>query len=263
MKAIRMTEKVYLLLLSILLIAVSIVVLSLATPNSLGYNLALSLISTGITVFFLDLMLTIREERDWRNVKKYAYLSIATENSVIFSELLRYIEIEGNELLFKLSLSQFNDKKVRSDMIFAKLLELQKKESFKLSSYAMDFNSNKESLKLLLEAKNKLADIQVRYSSQLRDPTLIEKLQQIQNGIELLTLNGQLGSSLPKIKSQVTTIQNNLQNYHINAPFADIIKNANLEDFNKLTELGLELPIKSLINEIIELWNMGIEFSIV
>jgi hypothetical protein len=127
----------------------------------------------------------------------------------------------------------------------------------------MDYNSNKESLKLFLKARNRLADIQVRYGNQLRDPALIEKLQQIQNGIELLTLNGQLGISLPKIKSQVSTMQNNLQNYHINPPIADIIKNANLEDFNKLTELGLEIPIKSLINEIIELWNMGIDFSIV
>jgi hypothetical protein len=129
MKGIRITEKLYLLILSSLLILVSIGLIAFFSPNSLGYDLALSLISTGITVFFLDLMLTLREERDWRNVKKYAYLSIAAENSVIFSELLRYVEIEGNEKLFKLSLSQFYDKKVRSDMIFAKLLELQKKRA--------------------------------------------------------------------------------------------------------------------------------------
>ena len=148
-------------------------------------------------------------------------------------------------------------------MIFSKLLELQKKEDFNLSSYAMDFDSNKESLRILLEAKNKLVDIQVRYSNQLRDPTLIERLQRIQDGIELLNLSVQLGSSLPKIKSQVTTIQNNLQNYRINTPFTDIIKNANLEDFSKLPAMSMNIPIKSLINEIIELWKKGIEFNIV
>jgi hypothetical protein len=262
MKGIRITEKSYLLLLSIFLIVVSVIMLVLVTPNSLGYDLGLSLISTSITVFFLDLMLIIREERDWRNVEKTAYSMISTENSVIFSELLRFIEMEGNELLFKLSLSQFNDMKVRGDMIFAKLLELQKKEEFIFSSYALDYNSNKESIKVLLEAKNKLADIQIRYSSQLRDPTLIERLQKIQDGIELLNLSNQLGNNLPKIKSQATTIQNNLHNYHINTPFTDIIKNANLEDFNKLPEMAMNIPIKSLINEIIELWKKGFEFNI-
>lgn len=262
MKGIRITEKLYLLLLSILLVVVSIAVLVLVTPNSLGYDLALSLISTSITVFFLDLMLIFREERDWQNVEKYAHSMIAAQNSVIFSELLRFVEIEGNELLFKISLSQFNDKKVRSDMILAKLLELQKKETFKFSSYAMDFNSNKESLKLFIEAKEKLADIQIRYNRQLRDPKLIEWLQKIQDSIDLLNLGTQLGSSLPKIKSQVTTLQNNIQKFQIKAPLLDMINNADL-DFNKLTETALDIPIKSLINEIIELWKMGIDFSIV
>jgi hypothetical protein len=190
MKSIKLTEKSYLLLLSVILIVVSIVVLVFVMPNSLGYDLALSLMSTSITVFFLDLMLIIREEREWENIEKYINRMIASENSLITSELLRYVEPEENEILFKLSLSQVNDNKIRSDMIISRLRELQKKEDLKLSSYAYNFNLNKESLKSLLEAKNRLSDIQIKYSRQLRDPVLVERLQKLQDGIDLLNLSG-------------------------------------------------------------------------
>ena len=255
MKKFRLTEKLYLLFLSIILIVVSITLLVFVTPSSLGYDLSLSLMSTSITVFFLDLMLIIREEREWGNIEKYVHSRIASQNSMIVSELLRFVEPEDKELLFKLTLSQLNDKKVKSEIIFRKLCELKQKETLTLSPYAMDFNSNKESLKLFLDVKNDIADIQVRYSRQLRDPNLIERLQKIQDALELLYLNGQIGTVLPKFKNQVTTFQNNLQN--VNTPLLNMVKN------DQFTKTAMDIPIKSLITEIIELWKIGIDFSIV
>ncbi len=263
MKNLRFTEKSYLLILSVILIAVSIIMLVFVSPNSLGYDLAISLMSTSLTVFFLDLMLLVREEREWKNVEKYINRMIASENTLITSELLRYLEPEENESLFKLSLSQTNDSKLRSDMIISRLRVLQKKEDLKLSPYAYNNSLNKESLKVLSEVKSRLADIQIKYGRQLRDPVLVEKIQKLQDGIDLLTLSGQLGNSLPKMQSQVATIQNTLKSLDVNAPIFNIIKNADMKDFDTLTQTAVEIPIRALLNEIIELWDMGITFNII
>jgi hypothetical protein len=250
----RITEKKYLLFLSILLVVGSIFLLMFVTPNSLGYDLALSLISTGITVFFLDLMLIIREEREWANVEKYVHSRIAYQNSMIVSQLLRFVEPPDKELFFKVTLSYFSDETVKSEIILRKLTELKQKEPLTLTPYASDFNSNKESLKIFLDVKNELADIQIRYSRQLRNPVLIERLQKIQDALSLLYINGQIGTITPEFKNQITAFQN-LKSMN------PTIENS--LDLEKFTETTTTLAIKALINEIKELWNEGIKFNIV
>jgi hypothetical protein len=108
-------------------------------PTLLGLAFTFS-----IFIVFFDL----REELEWKTVKKAVYSSIGLELALLFGELLRVVENEMDEFGFKLSLTYVKDAKIRKKMIFAKLSELQKKEKLQLtSSYVSTFRKDKETLK--------------------------------------------------------------------------------------------------------------------
>jgi hypothetical protein len=167
------SERTYLIIFSLTLAIIVIILLAWAMPIGIveynwGKSIVTSLLSTAITVVFLSLLLKMREEREWKAVKKNAYYTIETELGQLFGELLRFTENELDETGFKLSLSYAKDSKVRKEMIFSKLSDLRKKEPFQLnpSSFSM-FRSDEGLLASLSEMKNSIADVQIRYGKHL------------------------------------------------------------------------------------------------
>jgi hypothetical protein len=64
------------------------------------------------------------------------------------------------------------------------------------------------------------------------------------------------------MQSQIATLKNTLQSLNATAPMLNIIKNTNI-NFKTLSDTAVDIPIKSLLNEIVGLWEMGITFNIV
>ncbi|MDR2970937.1 MAG: hypothetical protein LBU83_03275 [Bacteroidales bacterium] len=277
MKRIRMTEKLYLSLFFVIALSVSIISLYVLSVypdfalNSLGYDLVLILMSTAITVFFLSLIPIIREEKEWKNIGKYVNRMIASESTMITGELLNYLESEESITCFMLELSQNSDNKTKSGMIITRLRELQKKEKIELSAYAYDHESNDASLKVLLEAKSRLADIQIKYVKHLKNSDIVESLQKVQDGIALLNRSREL-MILPQLMASFQNmcqqmpqpVRDSFQNMVKQSPIDvnSIIDDKTIPDqFQTVIQSFVELPIKVLLNEIIALWDRGITFS--
>lgn len=123
------SEKAYLTIFSIVMSVLIVLFLFWIVPKGLieynfGINIVTSLLSTVITVIFLSLFLTIREEREWGVVTKNAYAIIGTKIGILFAELPRFTENELDEIGFKSALLFTKDSKIRRQMIFSKQAEL-------------------------------------------------------------------------------------------------------------------------------------------
>ena len=256
------SEKVYLLIFCAILILVSILLLSWFIPQgfieyNFGIGIVTSLVSTILTVIFLSLFLAVREEREWKIVKKTVYSMISMQSALLFGELLRFTENELDELGFKLSVSHIKDAKIKKEMILSKLSELYKKEQLQLtSSYVSVFRSHKELLKPFLDIKRDIGDIQIRYARHLTSE-ITEKLIRIQDLLELVNLSyeidlrwNKLQGQLPVLKDLIHKLTSN-QTQGQELPSADFFQN------------GLQTVIKFLVQEIYELWKMGIEFDVI
>lgn len=251
------SEKTYLILFSIVISAIVVLFLTWIMPNgfieyNFGINIVTSLLSTEITVIFLSLLLTIREEREWSIVKKNAYAMIATESGLLFAELLRFTENEIEEIGFKLSLSFTKDSKIRKEMIFSKLSELQKKEPLQLtpSSISM-FRSDKALLTLLSEIKRNLEDVQIRYGRHLTSK-ITERLIKLQTGLESMTMIYKLDTSW-KLQLQSPLLKEMMHK---------LMPQMHDQNLSDLMQITLPTLVKSLIQETYEMWKLGIEFDL-
>lgn len=255
------SEKAYLLIFSAILIIVSILLSGWLIPQgfieyNFGISLVTGLVSTILTVIFLSLFLSVREEREWKIVKKAVYSMISMQSALLFSELLKFTENEIDEMVFKLSLSHFQDAKMRKEMIVSKLSELNKKETLQLtSSYVSHFRSDKELLKPFLDIKKDIGDIQIRYGRHFTSK-ITERLIKIQDLLELVNLGYEvdlrwntLQGQVPLLKDLVDKlISSRMQGQKL--PSTDFFQN------------GLPVFIKLLVQETYALWKMGIEFDL-
>jgi len=254
------SEKTYMIIFSISLCIVSVLLLTQIIPNglieyNLGINIATSLLSTAITVIFLSLFLIIREEREWKIVKKTVYATIGGQLALLFGELLRFVENEIEEIGFKSSLLYTKDAKIRKEMIFSKLSELQKKEPLQLTSSSVSmFRSNKELLTLLLDIKKDLGDVQIRYARHLTSK-ITEGLIKLQDSLELMNMSYKLGMMWNSLQSQLPLLRELMHK------LMPQIHDRNLSSIDLIPNL-LTACIKSLIQETYELWKMGIEFDL-
>lgn len=225
---------------------------------------------------FLDFMLIVREEKEWKNIDKYINRLIASENAMIAGEILQYLEPEERILSFRLELLQNNDNTTKSNMIITRLRELHKKKSLEFSAYVCDHTLNNESLKVLFEVKTRLADIQIKYNRHLSNPIIVESLQKLQDGITLLNRSRKLCMNLSQVSESIGPLQNmikqmppqalevfeNMAKQMPNIDVNNIINDDTIQNqFKTVIPLFVELPIKLLLNEIITLWNVGITFS--
>ena len=251
------SEKTYLILFSIVISAIVVLLLAWIMPNgfieyNFGINIVTSLLSTEITVIFLSLLLTIREEREWSIVRKNAYAMIGTELGLLFAELLRFTENEIEEIGFKLSLSFTKDSKIRKEMIFSKLAELQKKEPLQLTSSSVStFSSDKELLTLLSEIKRNLGDVQIRYGRHLTSK-ITERLIKLQTGLESMTMIYKLD----------TTWKLQLQSPLLKEMMHKLMPQMHDQNLSDLMQIILPTLVKSLIQETYETWKLGIEFDL-
>lgn len=237
------SERVYLFAFSVILILLSFL-----------FSTTI-LVSTVLTVVFLSLFLTIREEREWRSVKNAVFSMIGMQSSLLFGELLRFTENELDEPVFKLSLMYTQDVKIRKEMIFSKLSELRKREPFQLTpSYVSVFRSDKEMLNLFLDIKRELGDVQIKYGRHLTSK-LTARLIKIQDLLELMNNSYEMDLRLNKLQGQLPLLR-------------DLISKliSNQKQDQKLFSIDLIQNIlptctKSLFQEIYELWKLGIEFD--
>jgi hypothetical protein len=215
-------------------------------PTLLGLTFTFS-----ILVVFFDL----REKLEWKTVKKSVYSAIEIEVMSLFGELLRFVENEMDEIGFQLSLLYAKDAKIRKEMIFAKLSELHKKETLQLTaSYVTTFRKNKESLKPFFEIKRNLENVQILYGKHLNSK-ITERLIRMQMSLEMLNRSYELGMRWTEFQNQpqlMDLMSKLMANQNI-AP-----KPASMD----LMQETLPICIKSLIQEIYELWKMGIEFDL-
>jgi hypothetical protein len=254
------SEKAYLIIFSIVMSVIVVLLLAWIIPKGLleynfGISIVTSLLSTEITVIVLNLLLTIREEREWNIVKKNAYARIGMELGLLFAELLRFTENEIEEFGFKSSLLYTKDSKIRKEMIFSKLSELQKKEPLQLtpSSVSM-FRSDKGLFVFLSDIKRNLGDVQIRYERHLT-PKITERLIRVQGFLELMNRTYELDTMLNKLQNQLPLLRELMhklmpQMHDQNLSSLDLIQNV------------LPTCIKSLIQETYALWKLGIEFDL-
>lgn len=254
------SEKAYLITFSVFLTVISILLLSWFIPKgfieyNFGISIVTSLVSTDLTVVFLSVFLAIREEREWRTVKKSVYSMISMQSGLLFGELLRFTEKEIDEVGFKYSLLYIKDVKIRKEMIFSKLSELNKKEPLQLTlSDVSVFRSDKELLKLFLDIKRDIGDIQIRYGRHLTSK-ITERLIKIQDALELVNLSFEMDSRWNKLQGQLPLLRDLVNKLTSNQ--TQDHKGASIDLFQDL----LSTCIKAIVQEIFELWKVGIEFE--
>ena len=257
---IAISEKTYLIIFSVVLSVISVLLLTWVIPNgfieyNLGINIFTSLVSTVITVIFLSVFLTIREEREWKIVKKTVYAMIGTELAILFAELLRLTENEIEEIGFKSSLLYTKDAKIRKEMIFSKLSELQKKEPLQLTASSVSiFRSDKELLASFLDIKRNLRDVQIRYGRHLTSK-ITERLIKLQDLLELMNMSYKLDIMWNKLQSQLPLLKELMHK------LMPQMSDQNLSSID-LVQNALPTCIKFLIQVTYELWKMGIEFDL-
>lgn len=251
------SEKTFLITFSIALSVIVILFLALIIPRgfieyNLGISIVSSLVSTVITVVFLSLFLMIRAEREWSPVKRNVYAMIGTELGPLFSGLLSFTESEIDVMAFQSSLLYTNDNKIRKEMIFSKLAELQKKEPLQLIPSSVSvFRSEKG---LFLETKRNLRDAQIMYGRHLNSK-ITEKLMNVQNSLEALKMTYEAETGLNNLRSQFL-------------PYVELMHKLmpqmRDEDLSSTALIQKLLPacVKSLIQKTYELWKLGIEFDL-
>ena len=215
-------------------------------PTLLGLAFTFS-----IFIVFFDL----REELEWKTVKKVVYSEIGIELSSLFGELLRLTEDEIEEVGFKSSLLYTKDAKIRKEMIFSKISELQKKEPLQLTLSAISiFRSDKEMLASFSNIKKNLGDVQIRYGRHLNSK-ITERLIKLQYSLELMNTGYKLDLAWNKLQSQLPLLKELMHK---------LMPEMHDQDLSSidLTQKSLPTCIKSLVQEIYELWKMGIEFDL-
>ena len=251
------SERIYLIVFFLALAIIVILLLAWIIPKgiveyNLGINLVTSLVSTDITVIFLSLFLTIREEREWKIVKRNVYAMIGMELGLLFAELLRFAENEIEEIGFKSSLLYTKDSRIRKEMIFSKLSDLQKKEPPQLTpSFVSMFRLDEGLLASLSDIKRNLGDVQIRYGRHLNSK-ITERLIKLQELLELMNLSHKLDIAwnkqlqLPLFKELMHKLMPQVNEQNLSS--------------TDLTLNVLPTCVKSLIQETYELWKIGMEF---
>lgn len=254
------SEKIYLLAFCVGLFLVAIFLLMWVIPQgfieyNFGINIVSSLFSTILTVIFLSVFLAVREEREWKNVKSAVYSMLSMQSGLLFGELLKFVEDETDEIGFKFSLSCTKDAKIRKEMIFSKLSELNKKAPLQLtSSYVSIYRSNRDLVKLFSDVKRDMGDIQVRYGRHLTSK-ITERLIRIQDLLELVNLSFELDLRWNELKGKSPLVID-----LVNKLISNQTQGQELASID-LIQKTLPSSINTLIREIYELWKMGIEFD--
>ena len=180
---------------------------------------------------------------------------IGTELAILFAELLRLTENEIEEIGFKSSLLYTKDAKIRKEMIFSKLSELQKKEPLQLTASSVSiFRSDKELLASFLDIKRNLRDVQIRYGRHLTSK-ITERLIKLQDLLELMNMSYKLDIMWNKLQSQLPLLKELMHK------LMPQMSDQNLSSID-LVQNALPTCIKFLIQVTYELWKMGIEFDL-
>jgi hypothetical protein len=153
-----LSEKTYWFALSVAFTVLALLIWLWFIPYGiLEYNLAVNLFTSSIfmvlTVVLLSWLLDLREKQEWKNVKTAVFSILSTELSLLFQELLNFVE-DGPKFSLSLALTKREAKQERKDLIVEKLSKLQKKESVKFNNfYISHFLKDKNTLKTFMEIK--------------------------------------------------------------------------------------------------------------
>lgn len=245
------SERIYLILFSSALVIASLLVFY--QPNtviSIDWKIGIvtSLLSTVLTVIFLSIFLAVREEREWRAVKVNVYSRIGMELTLLFSEIVRFVEGDFGEACFQQGLLCTSDSKIRKELIFSKLSDLNKKPNLALNEpYLSGFLSDRRMVDTLLQVKKNLFDLQISYGRHLSSKDT-EAMMRIQDGIESIIRTAEMHLFLTKLTPEITKMMQTFlqqQNVCEEKVYRDVITFA----------------VKSLITELNKLWKNGLHFG--
>ena len=129
------------------------------------YNLAIGLftsfLTTAFTVFFLNIFLNYRKQKQWKSVKDSALFEIKMEIGAIFSEIIELVNGPFIAASFKMTVMNTKDANTRKSMIFSKIKEFNSTKPIKLAVNSLEpYNYN-----FFTETRNNLYSIHVIYGN--------------------------------------------------------------------------------------------------
>lgn len=246
---------VYTFIALFLVILVIVDVYGVSLSNDIALRFLPTIFGLVFNFFIFIVFFDVREHLEWKRVKKYVNSIMGSELAILFSEILRLTENEIDDIGFKMSLSYTKDAKIRKDMIFSKLSELQKKEPLQLTSASFSLlRSEKDLLTSFLDIKRNLGEVQIRYERHLTSK-ITEKLIKLQDSLEAINMTYKTDIMWNKLQNQLPLLRELMkklmpQMHDQNLPSIDLMQNV------------LPTCVKSLIQETYELWKMGIEFDL-
>ena len=165
------SEKSYLIILTAIFVAIAIILSLLLEPRgfveyNLGINIITSSIFTAATIFLLSVLLTLRQDHEWKLVKNRMIETIRVNINDLFSYLLNLCEVPVDKRENALAeLSKADKITLRND-----ISEYLSKDSYDLEGY----------IESLQDVPRTVRNIRVEYS-RLMDPKLMSPLLVIED----------------------------------------------------------------------------------
>jgi hypothetical protein len=241
MKKIILTENGYLILFFGSILFVSIVFLVLGLIGKMEYSLAIGLFTsfftTGITIFFLNIILNYRQEVAWKKVRSTVHSMISEQSSILFFDIIDLTEESSMVNGFIHEVTMNNDESERKQLIKNKMNEINKDTSIKINPKVLK-SEIALFMKDLSEIRGNINQIQLAYGNQVKNSEIIQQLINLDETLKLIDISNKIFLEIEK-------------NQNDNQPFYSL--------FAPTTAFLISL--KSLVKIISELWDSGINFS--
>ena len=238
-----LSEKSYWIILIVgLIVFVSLIAFVLIPYEILDYNLGINLISesTGIivTIVFLTWLFSLRERLRWKVVKHEVYLHIQNNLSLLFDNVLTYVE---NGYEFKNSLLNIKDEDTKKKQVYMQLFKLKDAEKITLDTKLLSiFLEDRTFLEYFAEVARRFSNIESKYSRFL-SPQLTISLMRIQDDLRVLEhafeMNKLFKIAPEKSSKKWLTKVNSTISDMVSVSFKLLI-----EEIYKIHEMGIEIP---------------------
>ena len=256
MVKLNITDNTYLILFFSVSIILSTVFLVLGLTFVMEYNLAIglftSLLTTSLTVIFLNFVMSYRKQKQWKEVRSNALFEIAMETMSIFSEIIELVDGQFNALTFKMTISSTKDPITRKTLILSKIKEYSNSKPFKLATNQL----NPLTSKIFIQARMNLYSLHVIYGSLIDNAQIVNDIIKLRNTLRLFEMMQESITAFDKMVAQNQTLMAQAQN------LLPELRNVNVNTLsNSLADIALPVQTQKLVEKIHDLWTPGIQFD--
>lgn len=256
MRKITITDNAYLILFFGIALIFSAIFLILGLTAILEYNLAIglftSLLTTSLTVIFINFVLSYRKQKQWKEVRDNALFEIAVEMMSIFSEIIELVDGSFNALTFKMTITSTKDPNARKTLILSKIKEYNNSKPLKLAVNRLDPLTSK----IFYQARTNLYSLHVIYGSLIDNAQIINDIIKLRNTLRLFELMDESITAFDKMVAQNQPLMAQAQNL-----FPEL-KQVNVNTLsNSLADIALPVQTQKLVEIIHDLWNLEIQFD--